>query len=96
MVINVNIPYGQDDEIKGYRVTRQGLRIYRDELVRRQDPRGRPYYWIGGDSPTGVAGRRHRIWHPEGRVCVHHPHPIGSDSVSHDRNAEELGMVAKL
>ena len=55
VVINVNIPYGQDEDIKGYRVTRQGLRIYRDELVRRQDPRGRPYYWIGGDSPTGLA-----------------------------------------
>lgn len=55
VVINVNIPYGQDEDIKGYRVTRQGLRIYRDELVRRQDPRGRSYYWIGGDSPTGLA-----------------------------------------
>jgi len=30
------------------------LRIYRDELVRREDPRGRPYYWIGGEAPTGV------------------------------------------
>jgi len=56
LVLNVNIPYGQDDEIKGCRITRQGLRIYRDELIRRQDPRGRPYYWIGGDVPTGVVG----------------------------------------
>ncbi len=30
-------------------VTRLGLRIYRDELIRREDPRGKPYYWIGGD-----------------------------------------------
>jgi 5'-nucleotidase len=29
--------------------------VYRDELLRREDPRGRPYYWIGGQSPTGVA-----------------------------------------
>ena len=28
------------DEIKGYRITRQGLRVYRDELIRREDPRG--------------------------------------------------------
>ncbi len=27
---------------------------YRDELVKREDPRGRPYYWIGGEAPTGV------------------------------------------
>jgi len=41
-------------EMKGFKLTRQGLRIYRDELVRRLDPRGKPYYWIGGDTPTGV------------------------------------------
>lgn len=33
---------------------RQGLRVYRDLLDARQDPRGRPYYWIGGEAPTGV------------------------------------------
>ncbi|RPI83992.1 MAG: 5'/3'-nucleotidase SurE [Chloroflexi bacterium] len=53
-LLNVNVPYLQEDELKGYQVTRQGLRVYRDALVSRQDPRGRPYYWIGGDAPTGV------------------------------------------
>lgn len=46
-LLNVNVPYCPMDEIKGYMITRQGLRVYRDELVRREDPRGRPYYWIG-------------------------------------------------
>lgn len=54
MVLNVNVPYGPIDEFKGFSVTRQGMRIYRDELVRRMDPRGKPYYWIGGKVPTGV------------------------------------------
>lgn len=53
-VLNVNVPYGDDDQIKGYQVTRQGLRVYRDRLDRRLDPRGKAYYWIGGDSPTGI------------------------------------------
>lgn len=53
-LLNVNIPYCGMQEIKGYRITRQGLRVYCDELVRREDPRGIPYYWIGGDAPTGV------------------------------------------
>lgn len=53
-LLNVNVPYCSMDEIKGYGITRQGLRVYRDELVRREDPRGIPYYWIGGDAPTGV------------------------------------------
>jgi 5'-nucleotidase len=52
LLLNVNIPYLKDDEIKGVQVTRQGLRIYRDRLDQRVDPRGRPYFWIGGDSPT--------------------------------------------
>lgn len=54
MLLNVNIPYSPVEEIKGMRITRQGLRVYRDRLDKRIDPRGRPYYWIGGDSPTGT------------------------------------------
>lgn len=53
-LLNVNVPYLPDEQIRGILVTRQGLRVYRDSLVRREDPRGRPYYWIGGESPTGV------------------------------------------
>ncbi len=54
VVVNVNVPYMKESELKGFMVTRQGLRVYRDELDRRFDPRGRPYYWIGGQAPTGV------------------------------------------
>lgn len=49
-ILNVNIP---DAPIKGWKVTRQGVREYRDKLTERIDPRGYPYYWIGGDRPTG-------------------------------------------
>jgi 5'-nucleotidase len=54
LFLNVNIPYLPLDQIRGTRITRQGLRVYRDRLDRRVDPRGRPYYWIGGDAPTGT------------------------------------------
>ena len=54
VVLNINVPYLKESELKGFMVTRQGLRVYRDELDRRFDPRGRPYYWIGGQAPTGV------------------------------------------
>jgi len=54
VLLNVNVPYLKEAEIKGYMITRQGLRLYRDALDARKDPRGRPYYWIGGDFPTGV------------------------------------------
>jgi 5'-nucleotidase len=54
VVLNLNVPYLPESEIKGYMVTRQGLRVYRDALDVRSDPRGKPYYWIGGEAPTGV------------------------------------------
>ena len=55
IVLNVNVPYLKESELKGFMVTRQGLRVYRDALDVRSDPRGKPYYWIGGEAPTGVA-----------------------------------------
>lgn len=54
LVLNINVPYGPLSEMKGFRLTRQGLRIYRDELLHRLDPRGKSYYWIGGEAPIGV------------------------------------------
>jgi 5'-nucleotidase len=52
--LNINVPNLPEAEIKGIAITRQGLRVYRDELDARVDPRGQPYYWIGGEFPTGV------------------------------------------
>lgn len=54
VILNVNVPYLKVEELKGYMITRQGLRVYRDALDSRLDPRGQPYYWIGGEHPTGV------------------------------------------
>jgi len=54
VVLNVNVPYLKENELKGTMITRQGLRVYRDALDQRIDPRGKPYYWIGGEAPTGV------------------------------------------
>lgn len=54
VVLNVNVPYLKEGELKGYMITRQGLRVYRDALDQRLDPRGRPYFWIGGEAPTGI------------------------------------------
>ncbi|MDO9087499.1 MAG: 5'/3'-nucleotidase SurE [Anaerolineaceae bacterium] len=53
-ILSVNVPYLKIDEIRGFQITRQGLRLYRDALVVRDDPRGIPYYWIGGEFPHGI------------------------------------------
>ncbi len=57
ILLNVNVPFLKDEEMHGFRLTRQGLRVYHSRLDERIDPRGRPYYWIGGDAPTGVSER---------------------------------------
>jgi 5'-nucleotidase len=51
--LNVNFPALPPAQVRGIQVTRLGKRVYRDVLIRRLDPKGRPYYWIGGDPPGG-------------------------------------------
>jgi 5'-nucleotidase len=57
ILLNVNVPLLPEDKIRGIKLTRQGLRVYHSRLDERIDPRNRPYYWIGGDAPTGVPER---------------------------------------
>jgi 5'-nucleotidase len=54
-LINVNVPAVTLDECGGIEVTRLGRRVYSDELLERRDPRGIPYFWIGGPPPSGQA-----------------------------------------
>ena len=48
---NVNIPPLPEDELRGMRVTRLGSRVYNDSIVKKTDPRGKDYFWIGGGEP---------------------------------------------
>ena len=52
IILNVNFPVS---EFTGVRITKLGKRIYSEGVIERLDPRGRKYYWIGGEPP---------IWHP--------------------------------
>jgi 5'-nucleotidase len=49
-LLNVNVPPLRREEIKGWKITRQGKRRYDEKIVERVDPRGRKYYWIGADA----------------------------------------------
>jgi len=46
MLLNVNLPPGP---ISGYAVTKLGKHSYGSEVIEKVDPRGRKYYWIGGN-----------------------------------------------
>lgn len=48
-LLNVNVPNVPRQALKGYRLTRQGKRRYAETIEMRVDPRGKKYYWIGGD-----------------------------------------------
>jgi 5'-nucleotidase len=52
--LNVNVPNKPWEEIQGIVITRLGQRVYHDRIIRRVDPQGREYFWIGGEAPTWV------------------------------------------
>lgn len=82
ILLNINVPCGTKNDPQKVRITRQGLRVYRDELVRREDPRGLPYYWIGGEPPTGVLEEGSDFWAvTNGFISVT---PIQLDLTAHD------------
>lgn len=56
------IPAVPEENIAETMVTRMGLCIYYDELIRRDDPKGRPYYWIGSGEPGGVLREGTDLW----------------------------------
>ncbi|HUP61172.1 MAG TPA: 5'/3'-nucleotidase SurE [Thermoanaerobaculia bacterium] len=52
IILNVNFPV---TNFAGVKITKLGKRIYSEGVIERRDPRGRKYYWIGGEPP---------VWHP--------------------------------
>ncbi len=55
-LVNVNVPAVPLTAVRGTRVTRLGTRFYEDDIIRKTDPRGRDYFWVGGTDPQ---------WEPE-------------------------------
>lgn len=53
IILNINIPNIDYQEIKGIKVTRHGKRIYQDEIKKIYDPQGNVNYWLGGELPEG-------------------------------------------
>lgn len=48
-LLNVNIPLAKREDIKGYKITRLGVREYENIFDKRYDPRGNIYYWMKGE-----------------------------------------------
>jgi len=55
-ILNVNIPDLPHAQIRGVQVTRLGNRHRAEPVIRSQDPRGRPIFWVGPAGPEQDAG----------------------------------------
>lgn len=52
VMLNVNVPRG---EVRGVRMTRQSQKISQNLVHEKEDPRGRPYYWLDETARLEVA-----------------------------------------
>ena len=52
-VLNVNIPHNFEPETGSFQVCPLGQETWKHSVFERRDPRGRPYYWIGGERLEG-------------------------------------------
>lgn len=55
-ILNVNVPDLPWDKLAGYQATRLGHRHRSAPVLRQQDPRGRPIYWVGPPGREQDAG----------------------------------------
>ncbi|MEO1233343.1 MAG: 5'/3'-nucleotidase SurE [Myxococcota bacterium] len=74
VALNVNVPGGEPRE---WQLTFLGHRLFRHAVHRRDDPRGGPYYWIGGEpsDPHDLPGSDCNAL-ADGRISVT---PLGVD-----------------
>ncbi len=49
-LLNINLPAVAAEQVKGYRLTRLGRRVFSDSITRMKDPWKREILWIGGGS----------------------------------------------
>ena len=82
-LLNINMPTG---ELRGMRVTRQGLKNARPIITEKIDPRGKAYYWIGEEVfPEDTVEGTDYYALKQGMVSVT---PMRSDMTDHRSLAE--------
>ena len=54
---NLNIPTSAIDKPLGLRVVPMGVERYGEHYIKREDPKGRPYFWATNDPPPPLGGR---------------------------------------
>ena len=64
LLLNLNIPPCESNAMGALRWTRLSVRRYEEQFSRREDPRGRAYYWLSGEVINDLesAGEGPRDW----------------------------------
>jgi len=81
-LLNVNVPNLPVDEVQGIMITRQGKRVYDNSIVKKKDPRGKDYYWMGGEE-IGFKNEPGTDFEAIGMGCVSVT-PVKLDLTNHD------------
>jgi 5'-nucleotidase len=48
VALNVNFPPQRDEPVRGIRLCRQAIAKWKEEFDEREDPQGKPYFWLTG------------------------------------------------
>ena len=86
VVLNVNVPYRKESELKGYMITRQGLRVY-------HRPARASVLLDRRRVPHRYRGRRHRLRCAVRGVCVDHTFTAGPDKLQSNGSVEEVEIL---
>lgn len=62
LCLNVNIPKGELNSIKGIKICRQAYAKYDEEFDERRDPNGKRYYWLTGVFVNFDKGKDTDVW----------------------------------
>ncbi|NNC71190.1 MAG: 5'/3'-nucleotidase SurE [Flavobacteriaceae bacterium] len=62
VVLNVNIPKGNKETLKGIKICRQAHGIWKEDFDKRTNPLGKDYYWLSGKFVNLDHGEDTDIW----------------------------------
>jgi len=93
-ILNVNVPDVPFEQLKGYKTTRLGHRHKAEPVVKSEDPRGKPIYWVGPVGAEEDAGPDTDFYAVnEGYVSVT---PIKVDLTNHDALSSMADWLLEL
>jgi 5'-nucleotidase len=56
IILNVNVPDLPAEDLRGFKTTRLGVRHRSEAMIRMEDPKGQPVYWVGAAGVGQDAG----------------------------------------